>query len=708
VRLLLLTAGVLAAAQVYADGPPGSIVIRPGGSGAAPTRAEDLYPDRPGFIVIRPKASGALPRPRPLEESGSPVIRIIRGPGGKPAQPEPPTPAAPATPAVPAAQAPAPDEKKDGRIVLETWDATFLKGHPVGHFHVVVREYERDGRKLLYATKKQKMTVSRFGQAVEQWGEDSTMEAPDGQVYTTRMSQGIGNNQMLALSGKVSGKVLSVTIEGAGGGTQDVPWPDGVIGIAKEATLLKDRKPKVGESFDYLSYEGRLNRVVKFTATAKGFEEVQLYEGRKPTRVLRVELAMEPIKTPGGGEFRLPPSTLWADAETYEPLKMESDMPTLGGKLIVMRTTKEVALRKPVKLVELFDVQSIRLDREVANVHDQAGVTYRVKLTGDLPPDKVFAQDARQTVGDVDPEAKTFELRVTAVREPARVADPAAKVGEEFLAPSFFVDWDNDAVRGHRERLAEGPRGRDVGESQHAIDRVQPGDGDVRQRGEVALRRLHRVCDAGRGHVPGAGGAVADGAGAGVRGGSRRQAVPGVPHVVRGVRGRPVAGTGRDARPRVGRPRSREDHRRLLARGEVVRAAAAGADGARLGAEGRGAQGHPGQAVTPWDRGRPGRLTFTRRRPFTHTGRQLTAVARATGTAAVPEVDPEPSGPVASPCDRGSSEPQPERPGRHPGYSLQPDRLTHPVFPLTRVRRVCMNFLCPIASARMSVYTRSG
>jgi len=454
VRLLLLTAGVLAAAQVYADGPPGSIVIRPGGSGAAPTRAEDLYPDRPGFIVIRPKASGALPRPRPLEESGSPVIRIIRGPGGKPAQPEPPTPAAPATPAVPAAQAPAPDEKKDGRIVLETWDATFLKGHPVGHFHVVVREYERDGRKLLYATKKQKMTVSRFGQAVEQWGEDSTMEAPDGQVYTTRMSQGIGNNQMLALSGKVSGKVLSVTIEGAGGGTQDVPWPDGVIGIAKEATLLKDRKPKVGESFDYLSYEGRLNRVVKFTATAKGFEEVQLYEGRKPTRVLRVELAMEPIKTPGGGEFRLPPSTLWADAETYEPLKMESDMPTLGGKLIVMRTTKEVALRKPVKLVELFDVQSIRLDREVANVHDQAGVTYRVKLTGDLPPDKVFAQDARQTVGDVDPEAKTFELRVTAVREPARVADPAAKVGEEFLAPSFFVDWDNDAVRGHAKQAA--------------------------------------------------------------------------------------------------------------------------------------------------------------------------------------------------------------------------------------------------------------
>ena len=79
------------------------------------------------------------------------------------------------------------------------------------------------------------------------------METLDGRVYTTRMSQGIGKDQMLALTGKVAGKLLQVTIEGAGGGTQEVPWPDGVIGIAKEATLLRDRKPKVGESFDYLS-----------------------------------------------------------------------------------------------------------------------------------------------------------------------------------------------------------------------------------------------------------------------------------------------------------------------------------------------------------------------------------------------------------------------------------------------------------------------
>jgi predicted transglutaminase-like cysteine proteinase len=450
--LLLLLAGSLTVAAALADGPPGSIVIRPGGHGATPTKPEDLYPDRPGFIVIRPRTAGALPSPRSMAEAGTPVIRIIRGPGGKPLQPQPP-----AVPQ-PVAKQPAADEKTDGRVVLETWDATYLKGQQVGYFQVVVREYERDGKKYLYATKYQHLTVSRFGQRVDQWGRDSTMETPDGQVLTTRMSQGIGTNQMLSLTGRVNGKVLSVTIEGAGGGTQDIPWPEGVVGIAKEATLLKDRKPKVGESFDYLSYEGRLNRVVRFTAAAKAVEEAPLVEGQKPRKLLRVVLAMEPLKLPGGGEFKLPPSTLWADAETFEPLKMESDMPTLGGKMTVLRTTKEQALRKPAKLVELFDVQSIRLDREITNVHDQTAVVYRVKLAGDLAPDKAFVQDARQAIANADPAAKTFELHVTAVREPAKVANPAAAVGEEFLAPSFFIDWDNDAVRGHaRQAVANLP-----------------------------------------------------------------------------------------------------------------------------------------------------------------------------------------------------------------------------------------------------------
>lgn len=413
--------------------PPGSLVIKPGGSGAVPVTPENQYPDKPGFIVIRPQRAGSPSTPKLVGE---------------------PTAAKPTTP-MPRAKGD--DEKKDGKIVLEQWDATYLKGHKVGYYHVIVREYERDGKKFLYATKTQKLTVGRFGQIVEQWGEDSTMETADGTILTTRMRQGLGRDQKIQLSGQVSGKVLSVKIEGEVGGTQDVPWPEGVVGISREATLMKDRKPKPGESFDYLVYEGRLNRTVKVTAQAKDFENVILVEGQKPQKMLRLIVGMEPIKIDNnGGEFRLPPTTMWCDPTTFEVLKMETDMPMFGGKLVTLRTTRDIATRAVGKVPDLFDVQSIPLNVVVPTMHDLAGAVYKVTLTGDVDPAKAFATDARQEVKALDAATKTFELHVAAVRQPGAALQKEAK--QEFLAASFFIDWDNDPVKAHaRQAMANLP-----------------------------------------------------------------------------------------------------------------------------------------------------------------------------------------------------------------------------------------------------------
>lgn len=425
------------AATIVAADPPGFVVVRPAGSSGTL-----VYPEKAGFVVIRPQRPGVVtPQPLAAPRGTSQTIVLI---GKAPAE-NPPPPAAPV--AKPKADG---DDKTDGRVVLETWDVTSVKGQKIGYFHVVVREYEREGKKYLYATKSQKMTIARFGQVVEQWAQDATMETPDGQVLTTRMTQEVGRDQKLSLEGQVVGNKLRVTLSGAVDDVQEVPWPEGVLGIAREATLLKDRKPKAGDSFDYLYYEGRLNRVVKFTATVKGLEDAAPAEGAKTRPMLKVVLSMEPI-----GEFRLPPSTLWADPVTFEPVRMESDMPTLGGKLVVTRTTKEFALRPVSRVPDLFDVQSIRLDREIPNVHDQASVVYRVTLNSDLPVDKVFLQDARQTVKNADPVAKAFELHVTAVRRP-KDENSAVDPGKEFLGSSFFIDWDNDAVRGYARQAVTG------------------------------------------------------------------------------------------------------------------------------------------------------------------------------------------------------------------------------------------------------------
>ena len=308
---------VLAATLPLAAQPPGNYtVIRPKPS------AVEVQPDKPGYITIRPKGLGG--KTQLVAADGQPPAP----PGGPPATPGPTVPGKVKPP------------EEEGKVVHEAWYAMFLKGMKAGHYHVVVREYERDGKTFRYATKTQKLAVARFGQPAEIWGEDSTLETPEGQVLVTRMRQGLGKNQMLSLAGTVEGNKLKVKIEGISRGEDSIPFPDGVLGIAKEATLFADRKPKPGDTFDYRWWEGRVNRVVQFTVTAKAVEDLVIYDNQPAVSALRVEVVMDPVEG-----FRVPPATIWVDAKSFETLRMDADDPTLGGKVTVLRTTKEFALK---------------------------------------------------------------------------------------------------------------------------------------------------------------------------------------------------------------------------------------------------------------------------------------------------------------------------------------------------------------------------
>jgi len=455
---LLLCVGTLGAlAQTSpprpAD-PPGMIVIRPKGNEPAPLAASpgervifgsDI--NRPGFLVVRPQPGGItvagnpqLPNPR----EGVPHLEIVRPkntPGGGTAVKPSGLPGLPLPEAVPVVQAENPEE---GKIIFESYDAAFSRGYKVGYFHVVVREFVRNNKTMVYGVKTMRLTIARFGQAVEMWAEDSTLETPEGQILLTKMRQGLGKDQMLSLTGTVADKKLSVVIEGQTNDKTEIPWPEGVTGIAKESTMMRDRKPKEGEPFEYIAYEGRLNRVIKYKAVAKAVETSVIAEGRQPQKLVPVVQEMEPV-----GDFKLPPATIWCDATTYEPLKMETDMPTLGGRLSVIRTTKEAALRAPTRLLDLAEAQSIKLDRAVPKIHEKAGVTYRVTLKSEIPIEKAFPTDDRQTVKVVDAKDRVIELAVTAKRKPAKLDVPPLEPAKEFLAGCFYIDWNNELTKKH-------------------------------------------------------------------------------------------------------------------------------------------------------------------------------------------------------------------------------------------------------------------
>ena len=430
-RSLLGLAVVVVASLPLHGQPTGNYrVVRPNAPTAEPQA------DKPGYLTIRPRGVGGK-------------TQLVAAAGQPPAPPG--SPPAAATPTVPAKEKP-PEE--EGKVVHEAWYAMFLKGMKAGHYHVVVREYERDGKTFRYATKTQKLAVARFGQPAEIWGEDSTLETPEGQVLVTRMRQGLGKNQMLSLAGTVEGKRLKVKIEGISRGEDSIPFPEGVLGIAKEATLFADRKPKPGDTFDYRWWEGRVNRVVQFTVAAKALEDLVIYDNQPAVSALRLEVVMDAVEG-----FRVPPATIWVDARSFETLRMDADDPTLGGKVTVLRTTKEYALKVPAKLPELNETQSIVLPQALANVHDLGSVTYTFTLKEGTDAAKAFAADNRQAFDGPVPAARGggFAWTVKAVRSPeaARLADgpaAAANPGAEYLSDSFFIDWDNDLVKSQAKR----------------------------------------------------------------------------------------------------------------------------------------------------------------------------------------------------------------------------------------------------------------
>ena len=408
IPLLLL----LAAAAVAQ--PPGTSVIRPGGGGV---QKADPAPDKKGYWVIRP--GGTATRP------------VLAG------QP-------PAAPNAPAATVPAPKPATDGlgAVVYESWDSASLRGQRVGYYHTVVREHVKDGRTYRYGTRTQKLTIGRFGDKVEQQSEDSTVETLDGAIAVTVSRQEIGKGQKLTLTGTVRGRQLDIAVEGAVTDKKTIPWPDGIAGVAKEATIIQARKPRPGESFEYLTYLGSFTAVVRYAVECKAVETVALEPGQPPRELVRLEQDMEPI-----GDFKLPKATLWCDPVTYEPLKLEQDMPMFGGKMVVRRTTREEATRPITGPVpDLFDVQSVKLNRDIPDVHGKASVTYRVTLGSDLPPEKAFKVDARQAI---DKPGKPFDLTVTAVRQPGPPPADPAPADPQYLGTSYFIDWDTPEVKKH-------------------------------------------------------------------------------------------------------------------------------------------------------------------------------------------------------------------------------------------------------------------
>jgi transglutaminase-like putative cysteine protease len=135
---------------------------------------------------------------------------------------------------------------------------------------------------------------------------------------------------------------------------------------------------------------------------------------------------------------------------------IEAKFPLTGGRVAFLRTTQAAATQSIARPLELFNAQSIRLEREIPGIHTRGSVVYKVTMTEDDDPPSAFARDSRQQVKNYDPKAKTLELHVSARRGPIAGAEAEPAPGKEYLGSSFFINWDNDLVKAHAARAAAG------------------------------------------------------------------------------------------------------------------------------------------------------------------------------------------------------------------------------------------------------------
>lgn len=324
-----------------------------------------------------------------------------------------------------------------GKLVREQWLAATIDGVRAGHVHVAVHEIDRDGQKLFRATHTLRLTVKRFSQKAQMEASTGTDETPDGRVVGVTMRQRLGEKLDQVVDGTVEGDQLRVVARGAHQFDKHIPWNKDVLGILGELKQIETKKPGPGATFEYLVYEPMVNAVVRIRAKAEAKEVVRI--GKQTPTLLRITAVPDEIQG-----VQLPGSTFWYDA-AYQLVRSETRMAGLGT-LTLERTTREDA-EKPSVGPDLGVRQSIQARQRLQFWFESSAVVYRVTLPKDKQPETAFAQDARQTVKN--PQGKSFDLHVQAVRQPPAVLPAGPRPGAEYLDSNFFVTSDDALVRKH-------------------------------------------------------------------------------------------------------------------------------------------------------------------------------------------------------------------------------------------------------------------
>jgi transglutaminase-like putative cysteine protease len=335
----------------------------------------------------------------------------------------------------------------------EVWEVAYVEDRGVdvkiGHIHLTCVPVDADGKKLLRTTKELRFVVGRADAKAEMKADISTDEDADGKVRAIHAKIWLGREKIQTIDCKINDTRIRVT---AGVGTpedREFRWDPTNLGLAREQTLLRDKKVKPGDEFVYRYYEVQVTHPVTVRVVVKDSEEVELPGGQK-RKLLKAVATPEPLTLENGRKLSLPAATFWADPVSYDTIKTQMDIPEIG-KVSLIRTSKVAALAPNGQVPDLMKRQSIFLKATVPGMHERDSIVYRVTFQGDAQPKDLVVQDSRQAIKSA--EGKSFELHVTARRKPLLLAKED-KAPAEFLKSNYFINSDDSGVKDLAKRAA--------------------------------------------------------------------------------------------------------------------------------------------------------------------------------------------------------------------------------------------------------------
>jgi hypothetical protein len=324
--------------------------------------------------------------------------------------------------------------KTEDKVVRETWAAAYMDGSKVGYTHTTVREIDSNGRRLLETKVELDLTIKRYQAVTRILVETATDETPEGKVTAVAMKQ----QGKLILAGSVEGDRLHVKTPD-GRIDRKLNWDDRALGLSGQELFYKEHNARPGDKFTFRTFEPTVNSMVTVRSVVKDEEEVELLDGKE--KLLRVEATPDKLTTPQGS-VALPTMTLWLDKELM-PARAETEMADLG-KIITYRTTKERAQEKGrTPTGDIGRNSLIKLKRPILDPRKVSSVVYHVTVK-DEEPGTTVARDNRQSIKNLTGDG--FDLQVRAVRKPPAAAEKGRGPGEEYLAPNYYLNSDDERV----------------------------------------------------------------------------------------------------------------------------------------------------------------------------------------------------------------------------------------------------------------------